>query len=83
MPLEPFRTKWEAFGWNILETDGHDTDALEGAFRQAKSLTGKPTVIIANTIKGKGISYMEGQTDWHAGTVTKEQYEQGMRELEV
>ena len=83
MPLEPFRTKWEAFGWNVLETDGHDTDALEGAFRQAKSLTGKPTVIIANTIKGKGISYMEGQTDWHAGTVTKEQYEQGMRELEV
>lgn len=83
MPMEPFRAKWEAFGWHVLETDGHDTGALENAFCEAKSLTGKPTVIIASTVKGRGISFMEGQTTWHAGTVTEQQYEQGMRELEV
>lgn len=83
MPLEPFSGKWDSFGWHTLEVDGHDTQALRAALEAAKHLKGKPTVIIAHTVKGKGISYMEHVVTWHAGTVTEEQYEQGMRELEA
>lgn len=63
--LSPFADKWKAFGWNVIEIDGHDHDALKDAFIQAKESTDKPTVIIANTIKGKGVSFMESDIIWH------------------
>jgi len=63
--LSPFADKWMAFGWNVIEIDGHDHDALRSAYIKAKSSTNKPTVIIAHTIKGKGISFMENDILWH------------------
>lgn len=63
--LSPFADKWKAFGWNVIEIDGHDHDALRSAYIKAKSSTNKPTVIIAHTIKGKGISFMENDILWH------------------
>lgn len=83
MPVEPLRAKWEAFGWNVEEVDGHDVEQLRAAFQKAGQTPGRPTVIIAYTVKGKGISYMEDRVEWHAGAVTKEQFEIGMRELEA
>ena len=63
--LSPFADKWKAFGWNVLDIDGHDHDALRNAMLSAKENRGTPTVIIANTIKGKGISFMENDILWH------------------
>lgn len=75
--------KFKAFGWNVVHIDGHDmkqiVDALDAVPNKAD---GAPTMIIAETIKGKGVSYMEGTTTWHSGVPTKEQYELAMRELE-
>ncbi len=72
MALEPFADKWKDFGWNVLEVDGHDVEALVNAFAEAKEFKGKPTVIIANTIKGKGADFMENQTNWHYGGLDEE-----------
>lgn len=83
MALEPLPEKWEAFGWHVQVVDGHDTDAIKEAINTAKAMKEKPSVIIANTIKGKGISFMENQYKWHSGQITEEQFVQGMRELEV
>ena len=63
--LAPFAEKWRAFGWNVLDIDGHDHALLEEAFHKAEKFKGKPTVIIANTVKGKGISFMENDILWH------------------
>lgn len=63
--LAPFADKWKAFGWNVLDIDGHDHDALREAFNNASLSNEKPTVIIANTVKGKGISFMENNILWH------------------
>lgn len=63
--LAPFADKWRAFGWNVLDIDGHDHNELKKAFKMAKVSEDKPTVIIANTIKGKGISFMENNILWH------------------
>ncbi len=65
LEMEDFSLKWKAFGWNTLEIDGHDHDALKTALESAKAETTKPTVIIANTVKGKGISFMEMDILWH------------------
>lgn len=63
--LAPFADKWQSFGWQVFDVDGHDHAALRSAFINAKKLTTRPTVIIANTIKGKGISFMENDILWH------------------
>lgn len=63
--LSPFADKWKAFGWNVLDIDGHDHGALRSAFENALQNRGNPTVIIANTVKGKGISFMENDILWH------------------
>ncbi len=63
--LSPFADKWRAFGWNVFDIDGHDHAALQQAFEQAKNHKGSPSVIIANTVKGKGISFMENDILWH------------------
>ena len=83
--LEPFTDKWRAFGWNVLQVDGHDVAALQAAFAQAKANrgTGKPTVIIAETTKGKGVSFMENDILWHYRTPQGEEYEAALKELEA
>ena len=65
LSLSPFADKWRSFGWNVLDIDGHDHDALRDAFAKAKESADKPTVIIANTVKGKGVSFMEFDILWH------------------
>ena len=65
LSLSPFAEKWKSFGWNVLDIDGHNHDALRDAFNKAKQSTDKPTVIIANTVKGKGVSFMEFDILWH------------------
>ena len=83
--LEPFTDKWRAFGWNVMQVDGHDVDALQAAFAQAKANrgTGKPTVIIAETTKGKGVSFMENDILWHYRTPQGEEYDAALKELEA
>ena len=65
MALEPFADKWRAFGWEVIETDGHDLDAMDDALAKAWAAKGKPTLILANTIKGKGVDFMENNVVWH------------------
>jgi transketolase len=72
MGLEPLTDKWCAFGWNVVEIDGHDFGAIKDAFEQARSKTDRPTVIIAHTLKGKGVSYMEGNPAWHGSATMRE-----------
>ena len=78
---EPFDTKFAAFGWNVLKASAHDFDQLEAAFAKAKETKGKPTVIIAISVKGKGVSFMENQAGWHGKAPNQEQYDQAMQEL--
>ena len=85
LALEPFEDKWRSFGWNALSCDGHDTDALRAAFDWAwgNAGGGKPSVILANTVKGKGVSFMENQILWHYRTPQGEEYEAALKELEA
>ena len=78
---EPFMSKFEAFGWNVLDVNGHDFDELRNAFEQAKQVKDKQKMIIANTIKGKGVSFMENNYAWHGAAPNDEQYETAMKEL--
>ena len=73
--------KWEAFGWNVLTCDGHDIEAILAAIKCAKSVKGKPSVIIMNTVKGKGVSFMENQVGWHGKAPSEEQVAQALKEL--
>ena len=81
MPSEPLDAKLEAFGWNVIKADGHDFAALETAFAQAAQVKGKPSVILAKTVKGKGVSFMENDAGWHGKAPNAEQYEQAHSEL--
>jgi transketolase len=84
MNLEPLAAKWTAFGWHVLEVDGHDlpalVDVLEMA-RESETAPGQPRVVIAHTVKGKGVSFMEASDGWHAGHLTAEQYRAAMAEV--
>ena len=77
----PFESKFEAFGWNVITVDAHNFDEIESAFAAAKKCKGKPTVIIANSVKGKGVSYMENKCEWHGSAPKTEQYEIAVKEL--
>jgi transketolase len=79
----PIADKFEAFGFHVICIDGHDFDAIEGAFKEAAETTGKPTVIVAKTTKGKGVSFMENQCGWHGKAPNDEEYAQAMKDLEV
>ncbi len=79
----PIPEKFAAFGWNVIEIDGHDFDQIEAAFDSAKSVKGKPTAIVMKTTKGKGVSYMENQVGWHGTAPNEEQYHQAMNELQT
>ncbi len=82
LALEPFADKWRAFGWHVIEADGHDTDALAAAFAEADAVRDRPSVIIAKTVKGKGVSFMENNILWHYRTPQGEEYEAALLELE-
>jgi len=81
MNSEPFTDKWKSFGWHTIEVDGHDFNQLIDAFEQAKTIKGKPTIIIAHTIKGKGVSFMENKVDFHGKAPNPVQVEQALKEL--
>ena len=77
----PIPEKFAAFGWNVIEIDGNSLDEVADAFAKAKECKGKPTAIIAKTVKGKGVSYMENQVSWHGAAPKEEQYKIAMDEL--
>ncbi|MBQ8429673.1 MAG: transketolase [Clostridia bacterium] len=82
LSLAPFAEKWKAFGWNVLDIDGHNHDELRAAFAKAKESADKPTVIIANTVKGKGVSFMEFDILWHYRFPHEgEEYDGALKEL--
>ena len=79
----PIKEKFEAFNWNVIEINGHCFDQIEDAFNKAEECKGKPTCIVAKTVKGKGVSFMEDKCDWHGSAPNAEQYEQAMAELDA
>ncbi len=79
----PIGEKFRAFGWNVLEIDGHDLDAIDAAYTLAKGTKGKPTVIVAKSVKGKGVSFMENIVGWHGTAPDEDQYHQAMAELDA
>ena len=81
LALEPLAQKWTAFSWHTLEIDGHDLRPLYSALSTVPQTKGKPTVVIAKTIKGKGVSFMEGKLAWHYASPTKDQMQQALEEL--
>jgi len=82
MNLEPFTRKWQAFGWHTIDIDGHDLDQILSACQGAEKIKNKPTVIIARTIKGKGVSFMENNVAFHGKAPTWEEAERAIKELE-
>ena len=82
MNPEPITDKFTAFGWNTIEIDGHDFSQIEEAVNNAKETKGKPTMIVAHSVKGKGVSYMENDASWHGNAPNKELTEQAIKELE-
>ena len=82
MDLEPFDKKWQSFGWHVIEVDGHNFAQLIEAFDRAKLVKGQPAVIIAHTVKGKGVSFMENNPDFHGKAPTPAQVEIALKELE-
>ncbi|MGN1095251.1 MAG: transketolase [Eubacteriales bacterium] len=79
----PLDEKFKAFGWNVYTINGHDFDEIEEALEKAKTVKGKPTAIIANCVKGKGVSFMENQVSWHGSAPNKEQYDAAVAELKA
>jgi transketolase len=79
--LEPLADKWQAFGWHTINVDGHDMRQVCDALDEAQTIKGQPTVIIAETVKGKGVPFMEGQFQFHNAPISKEQWEEAMRLL--
>ncbi|MGD2065137.1 MAG: transketolase, partial [Dehalococcoidia bacterium] len=82
MDLEPFIQKWQAFGWHTIDIDGHDLNEILSACQEAEKTKGRPTVIIARTIKGKGVSFMENNVAFHGKAPTLEEAERALEELE-
>ncbi|MBQ3935248.1 MAG: transketolase [Clostridia bacterium] len=77
----PHDEKYRAFGWNVIDADAHDFDSLEEAFAKARACKGKPSIIIAHSLKGKGVSYMEGSVEWHGKAPNEEEYHVAMKDL--
>ena len=83
MNSNPIDEKFKAFNWNVITIDAHDYDAILDAVNQAKATKGKPTVIIAKSVKGKGVSFMENQAAWHGAAPNQEKFEQAIAELDA
>lgn len=81
MNLEPLADKWRAFGWHVIEIDGHNMAEILSAYDEAKTIKGKPAIVIARTIKGKGVSFMENVVDFHGRAPTQQEAEQALKEL--
>lgn len=81
MSIEPFADKWTAFGWHVIPVDGHDMEQLLAAFATAEQVKNKPTLLLANTIKGKGISFAENVPAWHHKVPSEQQLQQAVAEL--
>jgi transketolase len=82
MELEPVVAKWQAFGWNTIEINGHQMQEILSAYEEAAKFKGKPTIIIAHTIKGRGVSFMENVCDFHGRAPTAEEAERALKEIE-
>jgi len=82
MEVTPVADKWRSFGWEIIEIDGQDMRQIIDALESAKTVEGKPCIIVAHTIKGKGVSYMEGQSAWHGKPPNEEQLTQALADLQ-
>ena len=81
MPIRDLAGQWRAFGWNVIECNGHDIMALDAALDATEACKGQPTVIIADCVKGKGVSFMEGKSAWHGAAIDDESYAKAMAEL--
>lgn len=81
--IEPVASKWAAFGWNVIDIDGHDMKEILDALDDAETVKGKPSVILAHTIKGKGVSFFEGKVEYHGMAPTPEELEKALKEMEV
>ncbi|MBO5670440.1 MAG: transketolase, partial [Clostridia bacterium] len=77
----PLDDKFRAFGWHVIVIDGHNFDEIEAAFAEARTVSGKPTLILSKSVKGKGVSFMENQAGWHGKAPNASEYEQGVNEL--
>ena len=75
--------KFSAFGWNVIQIDAHDVEQIIDAIEQAKACKGKPTVVIAHSVKGKGVSFMENNAAWHGSAPNEQQYQQAMADLDA
>jgi len=82
MGIEPLPEKWNSFGWHVIDIDGHSFESLIGAFDKAKKVKEKPSVIIAHTVKGKGVSFIECDNKWHGTTPKKDELERALKELD-
>lgn len=83
MPTEPLDEKFAAFGWHVIKVDGHDFDQLRAAFREAETVKGQPTMLLLRTTKGKGVTFMEGDGQWHGKAPSQELFLQGEAELKA
>jgi len=83
MALEPLRAKWDAFGWHTILINGHDISEILHAFKEFNSVKNKPTVILAQTVKGKGVSFMENKAGWHGKAPNKDELEQALKEIKA
>lgn len=81
--VEPIAQRWEGFGWHSADVDGHDFADIHQAVQMCRAVRGRPSVIVARTVKGKGVSFMEGNNDWHAGPTNPEQTRQALEELDA
>jgi transketolase len=81
MPLEPLEQKYKSFNWNAVEIDGHDFYQILAACKEAAECSSKPTVIIANTVPGKGVSFMEGRCEWHGKAPSEKEAAAALKEL--
>lgn len=81
MSSAPLGDKFRSFGWHVIDVDGHDFEAMAAAFEEAKTVSGKPTMVLLHTVKGKGVSFMENQVGWHGKAPSDEEYQQARTEL--
>ena len=81
MPMGDIRAKFAAFGWHCIECDGHDLAALSAALDEAETVKCMPSIILAHTVKGKGVSFMEGKNAWHGKSIDDDSFAQAMKEL--
>lgn len=81
MPIDPVADKWRAFNWHVVEIDGHNMEEIVSALETAQTVKGRPTIIIAHTIKGKGVSFMENVPEWHGKAPSQEQAQRALQEL--